>query len=72
MYPNPVNDQLFIKSEVALSKLTILDISGKKLLEKKLNQQFNSTTNLDQLSSGLYFIKLQTENSSIVKRIIKK
>lgn len=72
LYPNPVNEQLNIKSEVALSKLTILDINGKKILEKLLNQQLNITTDVSQLSSGLYLIKLQTESSSIVKRIIKK
>lgn len=72
IYPNPVNNQLNIKSEVALSKLMIFDINGKMVLEKLLKQQLNISTNLSDLSSGIYFIKLQSDKSSIIKRVIKK
>ncbi|RRO25588.1 M12 family metallo-peptidase [Flavobacteriaceae bacterium 14752] len=72
VYPNPVNDLLNINSEVALDKLEIFDINGKLIFKKQLNQQLDVVTNLSFLNSGIYFMKLEGEKSSIIKRIIKK
>ncbi len=72
VYPNPVNDLLNIKSEVALEKLEIFNINGKLIFEKQLNQQLDVVSNLSFLSSGIYFLKLEGEKSSIIKRIIKE
>lgn len=71
-YPNPVNDILNINSKVELSNMVIFDINGKNVYEQKLNQQFSISADLSQLTTGMYFMKLQSENSSIVKRIIKR
>lgn len=72
IYPNPFNNQLHIDSEVVLDKLEIYDITGKLIHEENLNQQSSVITSLDVLSSGIYFMKLRGEKSSVVKRIIKK
>jgi len=72
LYPNPVYNQLNITSDVGLSNLIILDINGRKISEEQLNQQLNITADLSLLSSGIYFMKLQAENSSVIKRILKK
>jgi hypothetical protein len=81
-YPNPFNPATKIKFQIKDSRfvtLKIYNILGKEiatLVNEKLNAgtyetQFsiNSITN-NQLSSGIYFYKLETESFSDVKRMV--
>lgn len=72
VYPNPVDNLLNISSKTALSQLIIYDIKGKIVSKKSLNQELDTKMDLGSLGSGIYFIKLISENSSIVKRVIKR
>ncbi|NBC56972.1 MAG: T9SS type A sorting domain-containing protein, partial [Bacteroidetes bacterium] len=72
VYPNPVDNLLNISSKTALSQLIIYDIKGKIVSKKSLNQELDTKMDLGSLGSGVYFIKLISENSSIVKRVIKR
>jgi endoglucanase Acf2 len=69
MYPNPVNNKLFIKSQSEdLIKVEIYSVFG-NLVEsttKNLNE-----INIEDLSSGLYLIKIYTLEGSILKKLIK-
>jgi len=72
VYPNP-NKGMFTLNytgNTALEQLSVFDITGKLIKSKTLkgfdkNQMFDFT-NLDK---GMYFLKIQTENSTISKRI---
>lgn len=71
IYPNPTKDQLFIESELNIEEIIIYDVYGRKC------QQANETTSqqvLDvaDLNTGIYFIKVVTDNNEIVKRFVKK
>ncbi len=71
-YPNPSNDILYIKNSNNLKSLpyNIFDQNGVKVLSGKLTSE---TTMIDihQLSTGIYLIKFDEQNSCISK-IIKK
>ena len=69
MYPNPVNNKLFIKSKSEdLIKVEIYSVFGNlvKSTTKNLNE-----INVEDLSSGLYLIKIFTLEGSISKKLIK-
>jgi len=69
-YPNPVDDILIIKSEsIPLRKVEIFSILGKKI--KEINSDFKSIR-LDNLSKGIYIIKIQGEKGLVVNKLIKK
>ena len=70
VYPNPVNDALYIDNyeNFNIEKLVIYDISGKELLTFKDN--FNQI-DLSTLTPGLLFLKIETERGTVIKRIIK-
>ena len=69
MYPNPVNNKLFIKSQSEdLIKVEIYSVFGNlvKSTTKNLNE-----INVEDLSSGLYLIKIFTLEGSVLKKLIK-
>ena len=69
LHPNPVSETLQISSnEIQLSSIEILSLQGKVLTTEIDNLQ---EINLSHLSSGVYFIKLISEENSVIKKIIK-
>jgi hypothetical protein len=70
IYPNPVNDALYIDNyeNFNIEKLVIYDISGKELLIFKENF---SQIDLSTLTTGLLILKIETERGTFIKRIIK-
>lgn len=73
-YPNPAKDYTAIKIFTDKSEVqtTILAVDGSVILSKKLpvvNGQINIST--VQLSTGMYFVKLELETTEVVK-IIKE
>jgi hypothetical protein len=69
IYPNPVNNELYISGIEYVSSIQILDITGKNILEKSVQ---NNKVDLSHLTSGVYFIKIQNGNFTEIKKIIKK
>jgi Endonuclease I/Secretion system C-terminal sorting domain len=67
LYPNPIKDFIVINGLVEEAKIEILSASG--LLVYKGLYSNNQKLNLD-FASGLYFIKITSEDKSVVKKII--
>ena len=69
LYPNPVTNILTIESKnVAISKVEIYSILGKKI--KEITSNFGSITT-DNLPNGIYSIRIYSEKSSIIRKMIK-
>ena len=69
VYPNPVNDKLFIETEVEIEEVVVYDVFGRQQSTDNGQQSFIDVANLN---SGVYFVKVVTENGEVVKRFIKK
>jgi len=71
IYPNPVNDVLYIENNehIKIDKITVSDILGKVILIEK--NSFNQI-NLSELKSGILLMKIETENGIITKKLIKE
>lgn len=68
LYPNPVSDTLNIQLDRDLEKIEIYSILGRMVFTKT-----NSMINVSNLSSGMYIIKVYTQDGKIgVKRFVKK
>ena len=72
IYPNPVNDKLYIETLTQTQTLTveIYDIYGRQ--QSMVNGQQSTVIDVTDLNSGVYFVKVVTENGETVKRFIKK
>ena len=69
LYPNPTSIQLTIDTELEISETTIIDITGKNIRSIKQN---TNTINVADLSKGIYFIKLVTDEGTITKKFVKQ
>ncbi len=65
LYPNPVVNVLNVKTENNLinQPYTIIDGLGRVVLNGKLNE-VDSTINVEQLSKGIYYLKVSDKNAS--------
>lgn len=70
LYPNPVNDILQIESSEEILKLSMYNTSGQLVLTR--HQGFGQSIDLHDLSSGLYIVRIETEDNSYSERIFKK
>jgi hypothetical protein len=74
VYPNPVNDILYIETQTLTQTLTIeiYDVYGRLQDYETTRLQGNVAIDVADLKSGIYFVKINTEKGNIVKRIIKQ
>ena len=71
VYPNPVNDRIFIEAETEIEEVVVYDIYGRHQVTETPSRQGNLSIDLSDLKSGIYFVKINTEKGNIVRRIIK-
>jgi PKD repeat protein len=69
IFPNPTSNQLSIDTDLEISVITILDLTGKMILTTKQNTK---TLSVADLSNGIYFIKLVTDEGTITKKFVKQ
>ena len=71
IYPNPVNDKLYIETLTQTQTLTveICDIYGRQ--QSMVNGQQSTVIDVTNLNSGVYFVKVVTSEGETVKRFIK-
>jgi len=69
IYPNPVKDEIFIKSELQITKIEILDFAGRTV--ETLRATSLQTINVSALSPGVYMLMIYTDNGIVVKKVVK-
>jgi Secretion system C-terminal sorting domain len=73
VYPNPSNGFVTIAyGTFEPTQIQVYDISGKLILTKENLNVSETNLDLSSASQGIYFIKISSENQSVVKRLIKK
>ena len=71
IYPNPVGQQLHIKLNTNnKANASIYDIRGRLVFKQRLTSKA-STLNIVSLQSGMYLLKINTNNKTTTKRFIK-
>lgn len=72
VYPNPVDRQIEILfNETGEKQLEIIDAQG-SVMHRESVMALKTLVDIDEYSSGLYIVKVQTATSSYIKRFIKK
>jgi extracellular elastinolytic metalloproteinase len=74
LYPNPTTGQLTLlnTSNETLTGLTITDVNGRIIETISLSNAGTQTNfSIASLAQGMYFVRIDTESSSSIKRIIK-
>jgi hypothetical protein len=69
--PNPFENEITITSKNELSKVELFNTLGQKIMVRKLSQN-ETTLDLSNLSSGVYFLKAFANEKNRTFKIIKK
>ena len=69
VYPIPTRDEITISGVESFAKVEIYAINGQQVLSKEIEGFTQLKLNLP---SGMYLMKIQTENQTITKKIIIK
>lgn len=67
IYPNPASSTLTITSGEKMSAVSVLDITGRVLMERKVNSDM-TTIDVNTLPSGIYFLRIDNEMVRFVRR----
>ena len=81
VYPNPVSDKLYIEAEVEIEEVVVYDVYGRvqnlrnsetQKLRNSETQKPRNSIDVTDLNSGVFFVKVVTENGEAVKRFMRK
>lgn len=74
VYPNPVTDRITVESHGPGNLFSVLDVAGKVVLKPQalFSDGKQYTLDLGSLTSGVYYLSINTGKSIISKRIVKK
>jgi Secretion system C-terminal sorting domain len=72
VFPNPVYQKMQVENERLLfSAFIIIDLSGRHILYSKVNSR-KLVIDLSEISSGVYFLHLETKEGRVVKKFVKE
>lgn len=73
VFPNPFKDQInieFNSTEIFGVMLEIYDVLGNLIKSQKIKSK-NTSIDMSEINSGIYFLNLRTEKNKIIKKLIK-
>lgn len=69
IYPNPARNATTIVSDVYIKEISVINIIGDIVADYNVNaKQYN--LNISNISKGVYFLKITTENGIVTKRLL--
>jgi hypothetical protein len=79
VYPNPTGGEIVVSSEYRVESIEIFDLISKKVQSFEFNVQSSEarnfkpeTLNISGLPAGIYFVRIQTENGVVVRKVVKR
>jgi hypothetical protein len=73
LYPNPVQDKLYIEAEAVIEEVVVYDVYGRvQNLRNSETQKLRNSIDVSDLNSGVYFVQIKTEEGNITKRFVKE
>jgi hypothetical protein len=71
--PNPTVGELYVKTHgVRLQNIEIFDIFGRNVNSKFKIQNSKFDVDISHLPTGIYFLRITTENGIVSRKIIKQ
>jgi len=71
IFPNPVRDELQIKSDDLIFSVTLSGLSGQSILFRTNISGHSLSINTSNLISGMYILKIETAKGTTIRKLIK-
>jgi uncharacterized repeat protein (TIGR02543 family) len=69
IYPNPVDNYIYIMSSLPIEQITLYDIHGRVLQQMQL---LDGKVSVTDLAKGIYLLKIKTAQGESIQKIIKE
>jgi hypothetical protein len=71
IYPNPTSGEVVESSEYRVQSIEIFDLLGKMVFIVETQCIASLQFNISHLPAGIYFLRIQTENGVVTKKVVK-
>ena len=71
IFPNPVVDELTIRSDAAIKSVVMYDLYGRRIAAKAADNMHMLNMTTAGLPEGIYMVRVETENGCITRNVIK-
>ncbi len=72
VYPNPSNGVLNVSAVQPITSVSVIDALGNAVMSQKVTNKLATAIDLSSVASGVYFVTINAENASSVKRVVIK
>ena len=73
VFPNPIANTFQVESKIqGFQKIQLFELSGKKVLEKEIDNSNNEAVSIAHLQNGIYIILIETQNHQLFRQKIVK
>ena len=72
VYPNPFDSELKVYMRNQADEIILFDLTGKLIRRQEVLSDFTAIRGLNDLKTGIYFMKIVSGNQSITQKLIKK
>ena len=69
IYPNPANEVINVRSEVAMNEIRVLDINGRTVSTITMNGESVSKVDVSELNAGIYMLEIRTAEGSSFRKV---
>lgn len=71
MYPNPANSKLYINASETIESIRVYTVQGKTVKDIRVASK-NNVVDIQNLGTGIYFVKVVSKNKMEVIRLLKE
>lgn len=64
LFPNPFKEIVQIRSDEGIDHLTVLDLTGRVVLQKEFDEEVNATLQTEAFNSGIYLFQFKLTNGT--------
>lgn len=73
VFPNPSSDILYVSSNVSgnpITEVALMDLQGRTVFRRDQLNTFNYNFDHSNLTSGLYFVKVETKKGFVTRKVV--
>lgn len=67
LFPNPAKSFVQVSTNMMVKNISIFNLAGEKVIE---TTEFQNKINIEKLSLGIYFVKIQTDKDLLIEKLI--
>ncbi len=72
IYPNPLQNELFLSGGDVIQSVTLLTLEGKRIMDLREVDAKQFRLDMSTLDNGVYILRIETETNSYTQKIIKE